>query len=129
MGLVEFWQFFVFPLLFTAVVGWFIVKVERSVVSEVQAVVDAVVVQLQKVRDEIVSELSKVSEQVVGAGVVESVDLSGLQAIADALDAIVPDAADEAEVEVEYEGLDVEYVEEDVVDDEPVVDESEDTDK
>lgn len=75
-------------------------------VGQLQDVVDAIVGQLSKVRDEIVGELEKVQASVAAAGVVEEVDLSGLQAIADALDAIVPDAADEAEVEVEYEGLD-----------------------
>ena len=79
--------------------------------SQVQGVVDAVVAQLTKVRDEILDRLDEVEAQVIEAGVAEQVDLSGLQAIADALDAIVPDAAVEAEVEVEYEGLgEVEYV-------------------
>jgi hypothetical protein len=76
-------------------------------------VVDAVVAQLTKVRDEIVARLDEVEAQVVGAGVEDQVDLSGLQAIADALDAIVPDAAEEAEVEVEYEGLGEVEVDED----------------
>ncbi len=76
-----------------------------NALSAVQSVVDAVVAQLTKVRDEIVSKLDEVETQVVAAGVEDQVDLSGLQAIADALDAIVPDAATEAEVEVEYEGL------------------------
>lgn len=79
---------------------------QGEMVGQVQDVVDAIVGQLSKVRDEIVGELEKVQASVAAAGVVEEVDLSGLQAIADALDAIVPDAADEAEVEVEYEGLD-----------------------
>jgi hypothetical protein len=106
-------------------VAWFGIQIERNVVSEVQDVVDAVVGQLGKVRDEILSRLSEVQAQVDLAGVKEEVDLSGLVAIADALDAIVPDAAVEAEVDVEYEGLDVEFeddvevVEDDVVD-EPV---------
>jgi hypothetical protein len=114
-----------FPLAMVSAVAWFGIQIERNVVSEVQDVVDAVVGQLGKVRDEILSRLSEVQAQVDLAGVKEEVDLSGLVAIADALDAIVPDAAVEAEVDVEYEGLDVEFeddvevVEDDVVD-EPV---------
>ncbi len=76
-----------------------------NALSSVQSVVDAITAQLTKVRDEIVGQLDAVTSQVVEAGVEDQVDLSGLQAIADALDAIVPDAATEAEVEVEYEGL------------------------
>jgi uncharacterized protein YPO0396 len=92
--------------------------------SAVQSVVDAVVAQLTKVRDEIVGRLAEVESQVVEAGVEDQVDLSGLQAIADALDAIVPDAAVEAEVEVEYEGLgEVEFVDDEEVEDEEVEDE------
>ena len=108
----------VFPLAMVSAVAWFGIQIERNVVSEVQDVVDAVVGQLGKVRDEILSRLSEVQAQVDLAGVKEEVDLSGLVAIADALDAIVPDAAVEAEVDVEYEGLDVEF--EDEVVDEPV---------
>ena len=95
--------------------------VERKTVGQVQDVVDAIVGQLGKVRDEIVGEIEKLTAAVAGAGVAEEVDLSGLQAIADALDAVVPDAAEEAEVEVEYEGLDAGLVE--FVEDEPVEDE------
>lgn len=89
--------------------------------SQVQSVVDAVVGQLTKVRDEIVARLDEVEAQIIDAGVAEEVDLSGLQAIADALDAIVPDAAVEAEVEVDYEGLgEVEVEVDDVEGDEEV---------
>ncbi len=118
-------MYVLFPLAMVSAVAWFGIQIERNVVSEVQDVVDAVVGQLGKVRDEILSRLSEVQAQVDLAGVKEEVDLSGLVAIADALDAIVPDAAVEAEVDVEYEGLDVEFeddvevVEDDVVD-EPV---------
>jgi hypothetical protein len=120
----------VFPLAVLAAVGWFGIQIERRVVSEVQDVVDAVVGQLSKVRDEIVARLDEVEVQVIAAGVEDKVDLSGLVAIADALDAIVPDAAVEAEVDVEYEGLDVEFEDEVVEDDVEVVDEPvEDEDK
>jgi hypothetical protein len=110
----------VFPLAMVSAVAWFGIQIERNVVSEVQSVVDAVVGQLGKVRDEILSRLSEVQAQVDLAGVKEEVDLSGLVAIADALDAIVPDAAVEAEVDVEYEGLDVEFEDDVEVVDEPV---------
>ncbi len=110
----------VFPLAMVSAVAWFGIQIERNVVSEVQDVVDAVVGQLGKVRDEILSRLSEVQAQVDLAGVKEEVDLSGLVAIADALDAIVPDAAVEAEVDVEYEGLDVEFEDDVEVVDEPV---------
>lgn len=108
--------------LLVAVFSW-INKKEYVIMSQVQGVVDAVVAQLTKVRDEILDRLDEVEAQVIEAGVAEQVDLSGLQAIADALDAIVPDAAVEAEVEVEYEGLgEVEFedFEEDVAVDEAV---------
>ncbi len=110
----------VFPLAMVSAVAWFGIQIERNVVSEVQDVVDAVVGQLGKVRDEIVARLEEVQDQIDAAGVKEEVDLSGLVAIADALDAIVPDAAVEAEVDVEYEGLDVEFEDDVEVVDEPV---------
>jgi hypothetical protein len=87
-------------------VTWFGIQIERNLMSEVQNVVDAITAQLVKVRDEIVTELEKVATEVHIARVDDEVDLSGLQRIVDALDAIVPDAVDEAEVEVAYEGLD-----------------------
>ncbi len=110
----------VFPLAMVSAVAWFGIQIERNVVSEVQDVVDAVVGQLGKVRDEIVARLDEVQDQIDAAGVKDEVDLSGLVAIADALDAIVPDAAVEAEVDVEYEGLDVEFEDDVEVVDEPV---------
>ncbi len=100
------WVYVVFPLVMVSAVCWFGVQIERSVMSEVQDVVDAITAQLVKVRDEIVTELEKVATEVHIARVDDEVDLSGLQRIVDALDAIVPDAVDEAEVEVAYEGLD-----------------------
>jgi hypothetical protein len=109
-----------FPLAMVSAVTWFGIRIGKDVMSEVQSVVDAVVGQLGKVRDEILSRLSEVQAQVELAGVKEEVDLSGLVAIADALDAIVPDAAVEAEVDVEYEGLDVEFEDDVEVVDEPV---------
>jgi hypothetical protein len=112
-----------FPLAMVSAVTWFGIRIGKDVMSEVQSVVDAVVGQLGKVRDEILSRLSEVQAQVELAGVKEEVDLSGLVAIADALDAIVPDAAVEAEVDVEYEGLDVEFEDEVVEGDVEVVDE------
>lgn len=56
--------------------------------SEVQAAVDAITAVLVKARGEILGEIASL-ESAVSAG--EAVDLSGLRAVADSLDAIVPD--------------------------------------
>jgi hypothetical protein len=113
-----------FPLAMVSAVTWFGIQIERNLMSEVQNVVDAITAQLVKVRDEIVTELEKVATEVHIARVDDEVDLSGLQRIVDALDAIVPDAVDEAEVEVAYEGLDEFAAAED-----ELVDEDEDSEK
>jgi hypothetical protein len=86
-----------------------------------QAAVDAVVDQLFKAKGEIVqakgelvAKLVDLQAQLDAAGVAEQVDLSGLQAVAQALDDIVPDVVDE-EDDDEDEEVEV-PVEEPVVD-------------
>ena len=76
------------------------VTIERFAMS-VQDQIDAVVAQLAKAKDEIVGKLEEatagVEAQFVAAGV-ENPDLSALTAIAQALDDLVPDAAEVEEV-------------------------------
>jgi len=89
-----------------------------------QAAVDAVVDQLFKAKGEIVqakgelvAKLVDLQAQLDAAGVAEEVDLSGLQAVAQALDDIVPDEIVVVEDEDEEDEEDVEVpVEEPVVD-------------
>jgi len=106
-----------------AALGFLILQLSfqgRSIMST-QAAVDAVVDQLAKAkgeivaaRDELVAKIVDLQNQLDAGVPAEQVDLSGLKAVAQALDDIVPDAVVEDPV-VE------EPVEEPVVD--PVVDE------
>lgn len=66
--------------------------IERFIMSETQDAVNAVVNQLRKAQAELTSALAEAQEQVDAAGVAEQVDLSALEAAAQALDDIVPDA-------------------------------------
>jgi seryl-tRNA synthetase len=91
----------------------------RSLMST-QAAVDSVVTQLVKARGEIVAAKDQLVAKIVDlqnqldAGVpAEDVDLSGLKAVAQSLDDIVPDAVEETEDEDEEVEVPVE---------EPVVD-------
>jgi seryl-tRNA synthetase len=91
----------------------------RSLMST-QAAVDSVVTQLVKARGEIVAAKDQLVAKIVDlqnqldAGVpAEQVDLSGLKAVAQSLDDIVPDAVEETEDEDEEVEVPVE---------EPVVD-------
>ena len=91
----------------------------RSIMST-QAAVDSVVAQLGKARGEIVAARDELVAKIVDlqnqldAGVpAEQVDLSGLKAVAQSLDDIVPDAVEETDDEDEEVEVPVE---------EPVVD-------
>lgn len=65
----------------------------------VQDAINAIEAQLRKAQGELTGELSSLRAQLEAAGVAEQVDLSGLSAVAEALDAIVPDpVAEVAEV-------------------------------
>lgn len=91
----------------------------RSLMST-QAAVDTVVAQLGKAkgeivaaRDELVAKIVDLQNQLDAGVPAEQVDLSGLKAVAQSLDDIVPDAVDETEDEDEEVEVPVE---------EPVVD-------
>lgn len=65
----------------------------------VQDAINAIEAQLRKAQGELTGELGSLRAQLEAAGVAEQVDLSGLSAVAEALDAIVPDpVAEVAEV-------------------------------
>lgn len=72
---------------------------ERQIMSSAQDAVDAVVARLGKAKDEIVAKIADVEAQLAAAGAADQVDLSALQAAAQALDDIVPDPAPEPPVE------------------------------
>lgn len=57
----------------------------------VQDAINAIEAQLRKAQGELTGELASLRAQLEAAGVAEQVDLSGLAAVAEALDAIVPD--------------------------------------
>jgi hypothetical protein len=73
------------------VTGFLTLTIGRLIVST-QESIDAVVAQLDKAKVEIVAEIASVQAQLDAAGAAEQVDLSGLTAIAQSLDDIVPDA-------------------------------------
>ena len=96
----------------------------RSIMST-QAAVDSVVTQLGKAkgeivaaRDELVAKIVDLQNQLDAGVPPEQVDLSGLKAVAQSLDDIVPDAVEEPVEEDEDEEVEV-PVEEPVVD--PVI--------
>ena len=69
-----------------------VLLMKEVVMSEVQSAVDEIVGVLVKAHGEIVSEIAKLEES-LRAGVTP--DLTALKAVADSLDAIVPDAVEE----------------------------------
>lgn len=84
--------FMMFPICMIVLMVWVTYRVEGVVMSAAQDLVDAIAGQLGKAKDEIVGEIGRLSAA-VAAG--EPVDLSGLQALAQSLDDIVPDAVEE----------------------------------
>lgn len=67
---------------------------EGQLMSEAQDTINAVVAQLGKAKDEVLSKIADLNVQIQDAGVADKVDLTELTAAAQALDDIVPDAAD-----------------------------------
>jgi hypothetical protein len=81
----------------------------------VQDQINAIVAQLHKAKDEIVGKLEEatagIQAQLVDAGVAETVDLSALAGIAQALDDLVPDVDQTSEEDETSEVIDAEVVE------------------
>ena len=106
---------------------------ERLIVTSQQSTIDALVAQLQKAHTEIVDRLNTahddIAAQLAGAGVAaETVDLSALTAIAQALDDLTPDPvvdAEEDDVEVDDETDADEETDEEIL--EETVEEAEET--
>ena len=69
---------------------------ERTVMS-LQDTVDQITEELARAYGEIKAEIAQVQAQVDAAGATEQVDLTALQAAADALDGIVPDTEPEGD--------------------------------
>jgi hypothetical protein len=90
--------FLMFPICMIVLMVWVRYMVEGVVMSAAQDLVDSIAGQLGKAKDEIVGEIARLSAA-VAAG--ESVDLSALQALAQGLDDIVPDAVAEVPVPVD----------------------------
>ena len=68
-------------------------------IMSTQQTIDIIVATLAKAKSEIVNEISKLNEQIAAAGVTEQVDTSALEAMAQSLDDIVPDAPVDAPVD------------------------------
>ena len=83
-----------------------ILYVLRKATMTTQDTVDAIVAQLAKAKAEILDELAAVQTQLEDAEAADRVDLSGLTAIAEALDNVVPDAPAEVPAEVEGDEAD-----------------------
>jgi uncharacterized protein YaaN involved in tellurite resistance len=81
---------------------------ERHAMSTQEAI-DSIVAQLAKAKDEILDEVAAIQTQLQDANVEDQVDLSGLTAIAQALDDINPDAPAEIPAEVETTDEDLDY--------------------
>lgn len=64
-----------------------------------QDTIDTIVATLAKAKSEIVNEIGKLNEQIAAAGVAEQVDTTALEAVAQALDDVVPDAPVDAPVD------------------------------
>jgi hypothetical protein len=91
-------SFMMFPVSMIVLMVWVKYMVEGVVMSAAQDLVDVIAGQLGKAKDEIVGEIGRLSAA-VAAG--DPVDLSGLQALAQSLDDIVPDAVEEVPEAVE----------------------------
>ena len=78
----------------------------RKATMTTQDAVDAIVTQLANAKAEILDELAAVQAQLEDAEAADKVDLSGLTAIAQALDDVVPDAPAETPTEVESDEAD-----------------------
>lgn len=77
-----------YSLFFAVSLVYVINKIKGEIVSEVQVVVDEITAVLVKAKGEIVAEIASL-EEALKAGVTP--DLTALKAVADSLDAIVPD--------------------------------------
>ena len=87
---------------------YLIFSTERHTMST-QDAIDAIVTQLAKAKDEILDEIAAIQTQLQDANVENQVDLSGLTAIAQALDDINPDAPAEIPTEVETTDEELDY--------------------